>query len=158
MAFGRGRTGGGGDADTGATAPGAEGQLTAFIDQGSSFEGKLSFKDTVRIDGHFAGQITSENTLIVGESGEIEAEIRSEVVIVAGTVNGDVVARRKLVLHKTAHVTGDVETPTLVVEEGAVFNGQLRMGESRPKGDASRLRPVEGGRPGKPASDAGDEG
>ena len=51
----------------------ASGGLTAFIDQGSEFEGKLSFKDTVRIDGHFKGEIGSENTLIVGESGEIEA-------------------------------------------------------------------------------------
>ena len=52
------------------------GGLTAFIDQGSEFEGKLSFKDTVRIDGRFRGEISSENTLIVGESGEIEAAIR----------------------------------------------------------------------------------
>ena len=59
-----------------ATAPPSSGGgLTAFIDQGSEFEGKLSFKDTVRIDGHFTGEITSENTLVVGETGEIEANI-----------------------------------------------------------------------------------
>ena len=88
--FGRGSNGG----ETGSTtvprsastpAPkgvSAPGGLTAFIDQGSDFEGKLSFRDTVRIDGRFQGEITSENTLIVGESGEIDAEIHSKTVVV----------------------------------------------------------------------------
>ena len=62
------------------------GGLTAFIDQGSEFEGKLSFKDTVRIDGRFEGEISSENTLIVGETGEIQASIRSNHVVISGTV------------------------------------------------------------------------
>ena len=88
MAFGRGR--GSDDFSTGLTpvpTSNESGGLTAFIDQGSSFEGKLSFKDTVRIDGHFSGQITSENTLVIGESGVIEADIRSQIVIVSGTIH-----------------------------------------------------------------------
>jgi len=133
MAFGRGRgeedgsmaepqTGGG----TSAPASGQAG-LTAFIDQGSAFEGKLSFKDTVRIDGSFRGQISSENTLVVGETGEIDANIESQTVIVSGQVAGDVVASRKIVLHKTATVVGNLESPTVVIEDGASFNGQLSM-------------------------------
>ena len=113
------------------------GGLTAFIDQGSSFEGKLSFKDTVRIDGHFSGQITSENTLVVGESGVIEANVRSQVVIVSGTVAGDVVATSKVILHKTAHIDGNVQTPSLVMEDGAILNGELRMGEKKSKASSS---------------------
>ena len=80
--FGRGRdaefesTPGASPARPSSSAPGG---LTAFIDQGSEFEGKLSFRDTVRIDGRFRGEITSENTLIVGESGEIEADIRKAI-------------------------------------------------------------------------------
>ena len=73
------------------------GGLTAFIDQGSEFEGKLSFRDTVRIDGKFCGEITSENTLIVGESGEIEATILSNTIAVSGHVTGNVVAKTKVV-------------------------------------------------------------
>lgn len=107
---------------------GASEALTAFIDQGSEFEGKLSFKNTVRIDGTFKGEISSENTLIVGEPGAVNATIRSRHVIVSGTVEGDVIASEKLVLHKTAHVVGDVQTPKLVVEEGAKLEGTLRMG------------------------------
>ena len=87
---------------------GGAGGLTAFIDQGSEFEGKLSFRDTVRIDGRFRGEITSENTLIVGESGEIEATIRSNTIAISGHVTGDVSATTKVVLHKTAVVNGNV--------------------------------------------------
>lgn len=112
--------------------------LSAFIDRGSEFEGKLSFKDTVRIDGRFQGEISSENTLVVGEPGEIEASVRSQTVIVSGSIVGNVQATRSVVLHKTARIEGDVETPSLVIEEGAVLNGRVSM-----KG---------GGAPGKTAS------
>ena len=100
MAFGRKDS----SADvTGSKAHASEGagkgfsNLTAFIDQGSEFEGKLSFKDTVRIDGRFMGEISSENTLVVGETGEIEAQIDSPTVVISGTVFGDVSASRQLV-------------------------------------------------------------
>ena len=127
MAFGRDRAE---DTTVKPSAPSSApstGGLTAFIDQGSSFEGKLSFKDTVRIDGHFTGEITSENTLIIGETGEIEANIRSKTVIISGTVSGDVVAGAKVVLHKNARMQGNIEAPSLMIEEGAAFNGQVSM-------------------------------
>jgi cytoskeletal protein CcmA (bactofilin family) len=131
------------------------GGLTAFIDQGSSFEGKLSFKDTVRIDGHFSGEITSENTLVIGETGEIQANIRSKTVIVSGSVSGDVVAGTKVVLHKSARMQGNVEAPSLMIEEGAVLNGQVSMPlpDSLKKGGTS-LKAVEGGVPSPPKDDS----
>ncbi|MBW2316448.1 MAG: polymer-forming cytoskeletal protein [Deltaproteobacteria bacterium] len=109
-------------------ASGAPEALTAFIDQGSEFEGKLSFKNTVRIDGCFKGEISSENTLIVGEPGVVDATIHSRHVIVSGEVAGDIVASERLVLHKTARVHGDIQTPKLVVEDGAELEGSIRMG------------------------------
>ncbi|HTF32549.1 MAG TPA: polymer-forming cytoskeletal protein [Myxococcota bacterium] len=148
ITFGRGRNGeGGGDAGASSplfpTNPGSG--LTAFIDRGSEFEGKLSFKDTVRIDGRFVGEISSENTLIVGESGEIEAKIRSQVVEVSGAVTGDVIASRKLILHKTARIEGNVETAALVMEEGASLNGRLTMAAGAREGrKGARLETVEG--------------
>jgi cytoskeletal protein CcmA (bactofilin family) len=101
--------------------------LSAFIDQGSEFEGKLSFRDTVRIDGVFRGEIRSENTLVVGETGEIEADVTSGHVIISGSLIGNVRAEKALVLHKTARVQGDVTAPSLTVEEGAVLNGSIEM-------------------------------
>ena len=128
MAFGRkpgmeSQPSNGGGADLGA--------LTAFIDQGSSFEGKLSFKDTVRIDGHFSGQISSENTLVVGETGVIEANVRSQVVIICGAVAGDIVAASRVIIHKTGRVDGNVECPSLMMEDGAVLSGQVKMGAKK---------------------------
>jgi cytoskeletal protein CcmA (bactofilin family) len=116
------------DAKTRDSSGGGVGALTAFIDQGSEFSGKLSFRDTVRIDGRFEGEIASENTLIVGESGEVHALIRSDVVIVSGIVKGDIFARSRITLHKTGKVAGNVSTATLIVEEGSEINGTVRMG------------------------------
>ena len=141
--FGRGK----GEDDTMTAAPmasSAGANLTAFIDQGSEFEGKLSFKDTVRIDGTFSGEISSENTLIVGETGVIEAKIRSNTVVVSGNVVGNIVATRQIVLHKSAVVQGDMSSPSLVIEEGAVFNGQLSMNRGGEK-SGNQLKSVSGG-------------
>lgn len=119
----------------------APGGLTAFIDQGSEFEGKLSFKDTVRIDGRFRGEISSENTLIVGESGEIEASIRSKTVAISGSVVGDVHAQAKVVVHKTGRVEGNIEAAVLVVEEGAKIDGQVRMASKASGGSSNGGQP-----------------
>lgn len=116
--------------DAARTAPaGASGHqtLSAFIDHGSEFEGKLSFKDTVRVDGSFRGEISSENTLVVGETGEIFATVRSRTVVIAGAVTGDVVASERLVLQKTARLDGDVQAGSLQMEDGAVLNGRVTM-------------------------------
>ncbi len=148
MAFGRGRNEdefGIGEAPTSSSASDDAGGLTAFIDQGSSFEGKLSFKDTVRIDGHFSGEISSENTLVIGETGEIEANIESQTVIVSGTIHGDVIAGRRVVLNKTAHVAGNIETPSIVVEDGAVLNGRVTMKVGGTSAAKANLRAVDDG-------------
>jgi cytoskeletal protein CcmA (bactofilin family) len=115
------------------------GALTAFIDQGSEFTGKLSFKDTVRIDGRFEGEIASDNTLIVGETGQVHAEIKSDTVVISGEVKGDIVARSQITLHKTARVTGNVATGVLVVEEGSELNGRVTMTRVAPAEKAARL-------------------
>ena len=142
MAFGRSK-----EESVGTSTPSGThgGGLTAFIDQGSEFEGKLHFKDTVRIDGCFTGEIRSENTLIVGETGEIQASIQSKCVLVSGTVVGDVVATQKVVLHKTARVQGNIDAPCFAIEDGAVFNGQVKM--QRPEAALRQnLSAVEGGK------------
>jgi cytoskeletal protein CcmA (bactofilin family) len=159
--FGRGKQGEGTSSGVG-PAPGAApssapsgggGGLTAFIDQGSQFEGKLSFKDTVRIDGEFSGEISSENTLIVGESGEITATIRSNMVVVSGSVVGNIYAGRQVVLHKTARVEGDLECPSIMIEEGALFNGSLKMNAGGPA--AQKMQSVSGGASDKPKTAEG---
>jgi len=133
------------------------GGLTAFIDQGSSFEGKLSFKDTVRIDGHFTGEISSENTLIIGETGEIEANICSKTVIISGAVSGDVVAGNKVVLHKSARMQGNIESPSLMMEEGAAFNGQVSMPLPDALKKGGSVTSLKGGAPSPKEGDSGGQ-
>jgi cytoskeletal protein CcmA (bactofilin family) len=121
------------------------GQLNAFIDQGSEFSGKLRFRDTVRIDGKFEGEISSDSTLIIGETGEIRANVKSETIVVSGSVEGDVQATRQVVLHGSARLSGHVRTASLVVEEGAQINGQVTMGSDAATRDARERKPRTNG-------------
>ncbi|HEX7128133.1 MAG TPA: polymer-forming cytoskeletal protein [Thermodesulfobacteriota bacterium] len=122
----------------------AAGDLTAFLDKGSRFEGKLAFDGHVRLNGEFKGEIRAEGTLIVGEGARIEAQIAVDTLVVSGTIVGDIVARSRIEMHAPARVTGNITTPVLVVDEGSVFDGQCHMERVR-EADASRgaPRPVD---------------
>jgi len=101
--------------------------IKAFLGPGSQFEGKLVFDEIVRLDGNFRGEITSKDTLIVGDTAEIQAEMTVGTLILSGTFKGNVKAERKIELRSPAKVEGSVETPVLVIEEGVVLNGTVSM-------------------------------
>jgi cytoskeletal protein CcmA (bactofilin family) len=101
-----------------------------LIGRGMEVKGDITFADRLQVDGKTNGKVTSESgTLIVGESGNVEAQIDVGVCVVHGSVHGNLVARSKLELRRTGRVHGDVITPVLLVEEGAVFNGAIRMSQ-----------------------------
>ncbi|MDP9264601.1 MAG: polymer-forming cytoskeletal protein [Chloroflexota bacterium] len=101
--------------------------LSAILGRGSTFDGKLRFEGTVRIDGTFTGEITAQDTLIVGEGGKVSATITCRSVVVYGDVTGDIFARDSVELRAPARVKGDITTPSLVMEKGAVFEGRSMM-------------------------------
>ncbi len=103
------------------------GELNGFLDRGSTFHGELEFEDTMRIDGRFNGRIVSKNELIVGESATIEGEIHVGSIAISGTVIGKIRADQKIEIHRSGKVFSDIMTPALIVEEGAVFQGQCEM-------------------------------
>ena len=107
------------------------GELNGFLDRGSSFKGELEFEDTMRIDGRFNGKIISKNELIVGESATIEGDILVGRVAISGTVIGKIVAAQKVEIHRNGKVYSDIDTPALVIEEGAIFQGNCTMGERK---------------------------
>jgi cytoskeletal protein CcmA (bactofilin family) len=109
-------------------------ELNGFMDQGTEFEGELRFKDTFRIDGSVKGRIVSENTLIVGESGRVDAEIECGVVSIRGTVTGRVLGRERIELLAGSRVQASLVSPKLLIEDGAFFQGQCDM--SQKAGDA----------------------
>jgi len=105
-----------------------EGRLSGYVGNGTVLTGETSFQAMLRIDGHLTGRISSESgTLIVGSSGRVDANIAVSSAIVSGTVNGDVVVTEKLELTRTARVIGNIQTPRLVIEDGAVFEGGCTM-------------------------------
>lgn len=111
----------------GKVATKGNGDLTAFIDEASEIEGKYTFSGTVMINGTLRGEISSKDTLIVGEKGVIHASIRAGVVLVSGEIVGNVVGLERVELRGTARVSGDIEAPIVVVDEGVMFDGHCRM-------------------------------
>lgn len=105
------------------------GDLNGFLDRGASFRGELEFEDTMRIDGKFHGKISSKNELIVGESAHIEGDVHVGRIAISGTVVGRIVAAQRVEIHRNGKVYSDIDTPALVIEEGAIFQGNCVMGE-----------------------------
>ena len=110
---------------------GKGGELNGFLDRGSSFKGELEFEDTMRIDGRFNGKISSKNELIVGESATIEGDVYVGSIAISGTVLGKIVATQRVEIHRNGKVYSDIDTPALIIEEGAIFQGNCTMGEKK---------------------------
>ncbi|MFQ5445280.1 MAG: polymer-forming cytoskeletal protein [Nitrospinales bacterium] len=102
-------------------------QLKAYMGEDAIFNGSLAFEGTVRIDGRFEGQVVTEDTLIVGESGRIIADINAGTVVCKGKIEGNIIATDKVELHSTSQVVGTVKTPSLYVEVGGILDGQCDM-------------------------------
>jgi cytoskeletal protein CcmA (bactofilin family) len=107
----------------------------AFLGKGSQVTGKVVLAGTGRIEGKVEGEIAAQETLVIGESAVLNAQVSGETIVIHGKVTGDVTARQKLELRTGCKVTGNISAPRLVVEEGAAFEGQCSMGAS----DASKL-------------------
>ena len=119
--------------------------LNGFMDEGTEFLGELRFRNVLRIDGRLKGKIVSDNTLIVGETGQVEADIDCGVVSIRGTVQGRVHGRKRIELLAGSRVQATLVSPKLVIEDGAFFQGECEMGGA-PKG-ALPPRPVPAARP-----------
>lgn len=109
-----------------------EGRLSGFVGHGTVLTGETQFQMMLRVDGHLTGTVTSDGgTLIVGTNGQVDANVSVGIATVNGIVNGDVIATEKIQLGRTARVTGNIATPRLVIEEGAVFEGGCNMMKAR---------------------------
>ena len=105
-----------------------EGTLSGFVGGGTDVTGEANFKAMMRVDGHFSGRITSSSgTLIVGNNGKVDANIEVAVAVIHGTINGDIIATQRLELGRAAKVNGNIQTPSLIIEQGAIFEGSCKM-------------------------------
>jgi len=102
-------------------------ELTSLLGEGSSFEGKLLFEGRVRIDGKFRGEIASDDVLVIGETAEVDATIEvGTLIVLGGTLRGEVRAQKTVELHAPARVFGNITAPQLVIDRGVHFEGQSR--------------------------------
>ncbi len=109
-----------------------EGRLSGYVGSGTVLTGETSFQAMLRVDGHLTGRIMSETgTLIVGASGQVDANIAVAAAVINGTVNGDIIATEKLQLGRTARVVGNIQSPRLVLEDGAILEGNCSMLKAR---------------------------
>lgn len=106
---------------------GSSQQVTTLLGRGSEFEGKLSFEGTVRVDGKLSGEIFTEDVLIVGEGAEVNAEISVGSIIIQGSVRGNITAKKGVEIHTPGRVKGNINTPSLLIEKGVLFDGQCQM-------------------------------
>jgi cytoskeletal protein CcmA (bactofilin family) len=106
--------------------------LSAYIDEASEIQGKYTFSGTVMLNGKLTGEIWSDDTLIIGEKGVVNASVRAGIVLVNGEVRGNILGTERVELRGSARVYGDVEAPVVVVEEGVLFEGHCRMTKGQP--------------------------
>src|SRR5829696_500238 len=115
-----------------------EGTLTGFVGNGTTLTGEANFKGMLRVDGALSGRVASaDGTLIVSTNGRVDANVEVAVAKIHGTVNGDIVATTRIELGRVAKVTGNIQTPALVIEQGAVFEGSCRMVQLKEQAEAA---------------------
>lgn len=106
-------------------------EIKALLGEGTEFKGILSFDGTVRIDGRMDGEVVTEGTLIVGQNAVINAEISVGVLVAIGRITGNINASKKIEIHSSCVLKGNIKTPSLVIEEGAIFEGGCEMGKEK---------------------------
>ena len=111
------------------TSPVEKVEAQKVLDVDASLQGNLIFKDDVNlhINGHFEGRLETKGDLLIGVNATVRANIVGERITISGNVNGDVTALSEIRLTETAKVAGDIRTPNLIIDRGAVFHGMSRM-------------------------------
>ncbi len=115
---------------------------TSVIDQGCGFEGRLTFVGVLIVNGKFQGELISSATVIIGETGVVQAYWRVGTVILAGQISGHITASERVELRQTARILGNIATPVLVLEEGVIFDGHCKM-----KGNGLKVLQTNGKEP-----------
>lgn len=110
-------------------------ELVAHLYKGSRVSGQLTFHGPAKIDGTVEGEVLCHGVLTIGEGAEVRAKVTGDVIIIRGSVEGDVTARKKVELESPARLLGNIDTPRLVVTEGVLFDGDCSMRGAREKGE-----------------------
>lgn len=115
--------------------------VSAYLGKGSKVSGKLNFDGTVRVNGSVEGEITAQDTLIVGESAVVTAQINGNTIIITGKVTGDINAKKRVEIRAPGKLYGNIVTPNLVIHEGVHFEGHCSMGSPDSRGAEMKPAP-----------------
>jgi len=110
----------------------SENEILSFLGEGVEFKGELSFASGIRVDGSVNGKIHSESCLVIGPKGKVNADIDIRRVSINGEFRGSIHASDRVEIHKEGRVYGDITTPCLIIEAGAVFEGKCSMQDRQP--------------------------
>jgi cytoskeletal protein CcmA (bactofilin family) len=102
-------------------------EWTGFLEKGARLEGRLECTGTFRIDSTIKGTLVSDGTLILGKHAMVEGEITGDRVVIGGRFSGTIEAKTSVEIQANAIVVAEINTPCLVIEPGAVFDGQCHM-------------------------------
>jgi len=105
-----------------------QGSLNSILGQGCKVKGDIELQGTIRIDGQFDGSIQCPETLIIGKSGVVKADVKVKNAIIGGKIVGNIASTNKIELQTGSHVEGDIQTTRLVIDEGVYFEGNCKMG------------------------------
>ena len=117
--------------------------ISGFLAEGTEIKGEIRFRDILRVDGKISGKIESDGELVVGEAGEIDAEVHVGTLSVSGKVAGTMKVRDKVEIHSKGRISGEltVEKPNLIIHEGAVFEGDVNMSAARKDPNQKNMAP-----------------
>lgn len=117
--------------------------ISTLLGRDTVIEGTLTFKETIRVDGHISGKlISTDGTVIVGENAVLDADIQVAVAIIRGKINGRVEALQRVEIYAPAQVDGDIIAPTVAIDSGVIFNGNCKMKSQPSKGiKATKIEP-----------------
>lgn len=104
-------------------------KIAGLIDQGTELKGDLTFKGSFRIEGYLKGTVTSDSLLIIGERGKVEADVKVGQIIINGELRGNIQALDRVEIHNKGRVFGTIQTPRLIVEEGAFLEANCQTTE-----------------------------
>lgn len=109
------------------TPPSSSEEISAYLGKQTHFEGKMTFEGIFRLDGKFEGEIFESGTLIVGETASVKGKVGLHTIIINGIVEGEIHAKKRVEIHSTGKVYGNLYAPVLMINEGGIFEGHCKM-------------------------------
>lgn len=110
--------------------PVEENIVNSIIGEGSEFKGEFKINGLLRIDGKFQGTIETDGKVLIGQSGEAITDIKARLIVIGGSVRGNIFATERVIFLSTGRIKGNIITPSLIMEDGVIFEGNCTINKS----------------------------